>query len=487
MKRLSKYKKIFLPIFISLLFVSCEKDYLDVSDPNNLTPDTFWKTEQDAIKAITGTYALFQYQVWSGIWGFYEIHFMNRECRSDLIHLLDMWSPFGGMSRYEASLTSYVINDFWSFSYQGLYAANQVIENVPGMNLSNGDVFVAEAKFLRAYAHFNLLINFGNIVLSTSVPKDSDEYYKKQSTQQEVFAQIEKDLTEAKSALPLSWEEKWLGRATKGAASTLLAKAYLWQNKWGQAETELKEIVNSGQYSLESDFESLFTGLNEHNSESIFELNFTLADDGGRIERNALVGMQTWRMHTPNDYTRGLFLGDTTTTGEFSQRVTGSIRFDTLATDDVNDLHWNKYVYTDEATQKGYEFFMSGTNFIVYRYADVLLLLAEALNELGSTGEAEGFLNQVRTRAGVPDISGMTQDQLREHIRHVERPLELLGETGRFYDLLRWYRNGGDLRSVLIAHGREAGDTFDNTNDLYYPIPASETTSNPLIVQNPGY
>ncbi|MCB0731227.1 MAG: RagB/SusD family nutrient uptake outer membrane protein [Ignavibacteriae bacterium] len=483
----NKMKKIILLFFLAMWIISCSDDFLDVTDPNNLTPDTFWKTEQDAIKAITGTYALFQYQVWSGRWGFYEIRYMNFECRSDLINLYDMWSPFGDMSRYNASSTSYSLNDFWSFSYQALYAANQVIENVPGMGLNNGSVFVAEAKFLRAYAHYLLVTNFGNIVLRTSTPKTSEDFYLGQSPQEEVWTQIENDLVEAKASLPLSWESQWLGRATKGAASALLAKTYLWQNKWGQAEGELREIVNSGIYSLVDDYESLFNGLNEHNSESIFELNFTMNNDGGRNERNSFPAMQTdWKMSTPNEYMRNLYLNDKTDAGELSKRVTGSLIYSDLENDDLSAISWKKFSLHDDATNNGFDFSNSGTNFTVIRYADVLLMLAEALNEQGNTSEAENFVNQVRARAVVPNISGMNQEQLREHIRHVERPLELAAEADRFYDLVRWYKNG-DLSSVLVAHGREAGETFDNSNDLYYPIPSSETTSNPLVVQNPGY
>ena len=486
MLKLNKYRKVCLVFLLSIFFVACNEEYLEVSDPNNLTPDTFWKTEQDAIKAITGTYALFQYQVWGGVWGFYEVHFMNHECRSDLIHLYDMWSPFGGMSTYEPSLTSYVLADYWSFSYQGLYAANQVIENVPDMGLSNGAEFVAEAKFLRAYAHYRLLTSFGNIIMVTSTPQSSADYYREQSSQAEVLAQIEKDLLEAKSGLPASWDSKWLGRATKGAASTLLAKTYLWQSKYSEAATELQEVVNSGNYALVDDFSSLFDGSNEHSSESIFELNFTMNDDGGRIERAALSGMQEWKMATPNEYMRGLFLNDKKADGELSPRVLQTIKFTDLATDELGDIGWTKYNKWDTETNNGYPGWQSGANFIIFRYADVLLLLSECLNELGSTTEAEVYLNQVRTRAQVPSVNGLTQEEFREHVRHVERPLELISECERYYDLLRWYKDG-DLKSVLVDHGREAGESFDNQNDLYYPIPASEVTANPLLNQNPGY
>ncbi len=489
MKYFNKFKKILLLLFVISLFTSCEEDYLDVTDPNNLSPDTFWQTEEDGIKAITATYALFQYQVWNGRWGWYEMGYMNLECRSDLINLYDMWSPFGKMSRYDADPTSYVLHDYWSFTYQALYAANQVIENVHNLNTPQEvkNTLMGEAKFLRAYAHYLLLTNFGNIIVKTSTPKAATDYYVGQSSEAEVLALIEQDLMDAKNSLPSSWDSKWLGRATKGAASTLLAKTYLWQKKWGQAEAELREVVNSGVYSLVADYESLFNGTNEHSSESIFEINFTMKDDGGRNERNSFPAMQTdWKMATPNEFMRNLYLQDTTATGELSQRVTGSVTFEDLATDNLDNTNWKKYSLHDESTNNGYSFSHSGTNFIVMRYADVLLMLAEALNEQGSTGEAVGFVNQVRARANVADISNMNQNNLREHIRNVERPLELAAETGRFYDLVRWYRDE-DLRAVLVAHGREAGDSFDNNNDLFYPIPSDELTSNPNISQNPGY
>jgi starch-binding outer membrane protein, SusD/RagB family len=480
---------LFLIVLLSALFVSCDEDFLDVTDPNNLSPGTFWKTEQDAIKAITATYALFQYQVWGGRWGFYEIGYMNLECRSDLISLYDMWSPFGNMSKYDADPTSYVLNDFWSFTYQGLYAANQVIENVNKINSTEEvkNTFIGEAKFLRAYAHYLLFTNFGNIILKESIPGSSNEYYGNQASEGDVWAFIEQDLSDAKSMLPTTWDSQWSGRATKGAATTLLAKALLWQEKWGQAETELREVVSSGLYSLQSDYEGLFNGLNEHGSESIFEINFTMDESGGRNERNSFPAMQTdWKMSTPNEFMRSLYLQDTTSTGELSKRVTGSLIYEDLATDNLDNISWRKYSLHDSETNNGYSFSHSGTNLTVFRYADVLLMLAEAINESGSTGEAEGFVNEVRNRAEVQDISGMNQTDLREHIRNVERPLELAAETGRFYDLVRWYRDG-DLRSILVAHGREAGENFDNNNDLYYPIPANELTSNPNITQNPGY
>ncbi len=503
MEKIKKHFTGFLLLLIAAFTFSCEENFLEVTDPNNLTPDTFWKTEADAVKGVTATYALFQYQLWGGRWGFYEGWYENMQCRSDLIHLADMWAPFGGMSRYEASPTSYVIDGFWEFTYQALYASNQVIENVPNVAADDAtkQALIGEGKFLRAYAHFLLVNTFGNIVLVNSTPKSPDEFYKPQASQAEVWALIESDLQEAKSVLPDSYPAEWNGRATKGAATALLGKAYLFQDKWAQAASEF-EAVKSMSYQLVDDYESLFTGMNEHSPESIFEINFTMSDEGGRNERNSFPAMMgPWKMEHPNEYLKNLYMNDLTSDGNFSKRVFGSIVFnhpesdiwyfdggtfeDYYGADDTN-VYWRKFGYYNSDNNNGYSWSHSGTNMPIIRYADVLLMLAEAQNEMGNTGEAINNINLVRERAGSTLITSMDQTSLREHIRHVERPLELAGECGRFFDLVRWYKNG-DLKSVLQAHGREDWEKFDNGIDIYYPIPQSEVSANPFVTQNPGY
>jgi len=409
------------------------------------------------------------------------------------------------MSRYDAISTSYVLNDYWRHSYQGIYAANQVIENTPKIDADEQtkQIIVGEAKFIRAFFYFYLLNDFGHIPLITKTPKSEKEFYTPQAEPEAVWAQIEQDLQDAKAVLPDQWPGEWLGRATKGAATAFLGKVYLFQKKWSLAEQEFRDVMNMG-YGLVDDFESLFTGENEWSEESIFEINFTMDDQGGRNERNSLpVMLSYWKMDHPNQFLKNLYMQDTTTTGEYTQRVYGSIVFndpksyiwyfgsgtfaDYYGADDPN-AYWKKYCYyPGQDANNGYSVTHSGINFIVIRYADVLLMLAEALNELGNTSEAVELVNQVRARAGaVPIPATMSQDELREHIRHVERPLELAGECVRWFDLLRWYGDG-DLQSILRQHGREGWENFQNGVDIYYPIPFDELSANPYIVQNPGY
>lgn len=474
-------KYILLSVLLFGLFAGCEENFLDVTNPNQATPETFWDTEENAEKALGAAYGHLQGQVWGGQWGAYEM-WEIRTCRSDLIDLIDMWAPFGEMSRYQCTPDGYAIRDFWAYQYQGILAANQILENADKIPTSETMInqFKAEAKFLRAYYHYILVTNFGNIVLRDVNPKTETDYFKAQSTEAEVWAFIQKDLTEAIPNLPQSYSSEWKGRATEGAARFLLGKAYLAEDKWSEAETQFAAITGLG-YELISDYESMFTGLNEWNNESIFEINFSLDLEGGRLETISSAVMKTsWRMEGPNQYVLDLYAADTTVDGSPSKRAAGSIR-------EWNDQTiWNKYSYYDPDNNNNKNSIYNGTNMVIMRYADALLLLAESLNEQGKTSEAIGYINQVRARSGVADLdASMSQSDLREHIRHVERPLELADEGHRWYDLIRWYKTSG-LKEVLQAHNREDWENFEQT-DRFYPIPQKEISANPSMNQNPGF
>ena len=480
--KLKTIKYFLLAIFLFGFFTGCEENFLEVKNPNQATPDTFWESKTNAEKALGAAYSHAQAQVWDGSWGAYEM-WVLRTCRSDLIDLVNMWYPFGDMSKFQASPNGYAIRNYWEYHYQGLLAANQILENMDKVPTDEATIkqFKAEAKFLRAYYHYNLITNFGNIVLRDATPKTGSEYSLTQSTQAEVWAHIQKDLTEAIPDLPKSYASDWKGRATEGAARMLLAKALMFEDKWTDAETHLKAITGLG-YELISDYESMFNGLNEWNNESIFEINYSLDLTGGAIETIAIALMKTYkeRMEGPSAYMLGLYDKDKQSDGSPSKRAAASVKEENGA------KMWKKYTYYDENTNKGKSIRYSGTNLVIMRYADALLLLAETLNEQGKTSEAIGYVNQVRNRSGVADLSGsMSQSDLREHIRHVERPLELADEGNRWYDLIRWYKDGS-LKNVLQAHGREAAENFE-VHDRFYPIPGREISYNPNIKQNPGF
>jgi len=504
-----KYQNRILSLLIIIgLFTSigCE-DYLDVTNPNELTPDQFWETEADADKAITSLYACMAMGEWSEQWDFNEHYFLVQEARSDMTRW-QYWQPVQSISEYTYTPSQYMQRNQWKWCYRMIFTANQIIENIEGMedlDAAKKKVYIAEAKFARAHAHFLLLKNFANIILVTEMAKTPDDFYKDQSAAADVWTQIEQDFTDAKSDLPASWEEEWLGRVTKGAATAYLGKVYLFQEKWADAETEFKSVTNMG-YELESDYFSLFSGLNEHNKESIWEINFTANEEGGRCESDNTPNVASrYQSLWVTEWGKQLFLTDTAADGSFSNRFYGSVLYDDPGCDvwywegrtyreyftdenlpDEDRMFWKKWaVYREYWPHRS----KGDVNYYIIRYSDVLLMLAEALNEQGKTSEAIGYVNQVRERAGAMLLGTPDQAQLREHIRQVERPLEFVLEATRWDDLVRWYGNGkdGGVKAVLTAHDRYGVENFTDGISEIWPIPQREIDANPNIVQNPGY
>lgn len=503
--RLKQYIVFLAAILLGFSMTACDKDFLDVTNPNQMTVESFWRNAGDVESALTGTYALLQHQWWSEYWAPGEM-FMTLEVMSDLTQA-DIFYPIGsgGHDAYDADANMYTTFYFWRGNYKMIFAANQVIENTPnveGLTEDQVNAYVAEARFLRAYAHFQLLQLYGNIVLVTEVPENPDQFYKAQSTPAEVYAQIEEDLQFAKANLPAEHAEAWLGRATKGAATAYLGKVYLFQEKWAQAAAEFQAVSGMG-YALVNDMESLFTGNNEFSSESIFEINYSADRPADRIESQSVVpNFNDWLGLWPSAHLKALFEADTTAQGEPSPRAFATVVFNHPDSDvwyfdgqsfadyygaDDEKIYYKKYAFYDPDNDP-YVYYSVGTNYLMMRYADVLLMHAEALNEQGQTGQAAALVNLVRARAGAVAIDeGMSQAALRTHIREVERPLELCNETSRFADLVRWYKNDGGVRAALQANNAPNWQGFTDGVDEIWPLPNSEIKSNPNVAQNPGY
>lgn len=499
--------KIFLATILLGLFVfgACEENFLEVSDPNRMTSDQFWQTEDDAKKAIVTAYSKLQMNMWWGEWGPSEMLICYQNLKSDEIKQLITWGYLYRTYQFEPRISDTPIRATWSDFYQAIYHANLVLENVPDMSISQEakDKVMGEALFIRGYAHFFLLNNFGNIVLRTEVPRSNADYYKGQSSKEEVYEQIEEDLASAADMLPQNWDDANRGRATKGAATGMLGKVYMYQSEWTNAITQFRAVTSMG-YSLVDDYESMFNGTNKNSSEALFEIQFSADNSGGQVEywgSNTVVNAHQDFFYRPSDYLHNLFMNDLRADGSKSKRALGSIIFN----DPQSDIYYfegrtyEEYLASierpdllDKSIFKKYaqweaswniEDYFSGANVPVLRYADILLMLAEALNENGQTGEAIDLVNQVRARAEAVPVSGLDQDALRQHIRHVERPLEFSIEGNRFFDLVRW----GEAKQVLTDHGHEYADQFETGVDEILPIPSWEMDSNPNVIQNPGY
>jgi len=520
-------KNIFLTaIAAGLLITGCKKDELNIQNPNTPTAQQYWKTGDDAQKGVNAIYSTF-HRV-----GLARNQFFITIIRSDegfstspnatLINNFDAFN----ITDYNLWETRTV----WEDCYVGINRCNQVLDNVPAitMNDAQKQQLLGEAKFLRGYFYYYLATYFGNvpIQLHTSAPTD----YPPTSPQADVYAQAQKDFTDAAAVLPTKYTNENLGRATKGAAYAMLGKCYLQQRMYTQAQQALQYLVEGAgksDYSLVSDFRSNFIETSENNAESVFEYqnaanptdnhdNDVQLSDVDRLNYGSSI--PPFFAPRPIGFTDGQarrwtvweFLKERTVDGGRDRRLPASFIYD--STDErgpnftmVYGQTWasrnysnvagdpigvatNHTVYfrklLDDATMNG-EVFHSGNNYRYLRYADVLLLYAEALNGMGQTNAAYQYVDRVRQRAGLPRLTdvrpGLNQADFLTQLKH-ERITELVGEGHRWEDLYRW----GDLSNQLAV--RDAGfANFVKGKHEFLPIVQFDLDVNPNLKQNPGY
>jgi hypothetical protein len=375
---------------------------------------------------------------------------------------------------------------------------------------------IAEAKFLRALFYFNLTLYFGRppLMLSPSKPEDTPP----NATTAEAYAQVAKDLNEAIPDLPTSYPPADLGRATKGAAYALLGKTYLQQRMYGPAEEAFRWLVTGEgrtTYDLMTNYRDNFLVSTENNRESVFEVQFnenpvenTDDDvDEGRINNT---GTSIAQFYAPPGvgFTDGAarrwlideFSQEQTALGDRDPRLAASFLYS--HTDPAgptvtriygqtfaqrypggNNGVWFRKLLNDH--WKNEEGFRSPNNYRMIRYADVLLMYAEALNGLNRTAEAYPFVDRVRQRAGLRSLTvakpGLNQTAFLTQLKH-ERILELAGEGWRWADLARW----GDLSPALATRDTEFTNFIVGKHE-YYPIPQIDIDLNPNLKQNPKY
>ncbi len=478
-------------LVVLLLQTGCKEDFLDVPPQGQTPGDQFWQNEEDATKAVNAMYG--NLREWKQV-GFAPIAIEslpsdNAEKGSDPSDA----TYLNSFDNFTATSTQGQLQDFWSGQYQEINLANQVLDNVPGISMDESlkARYLAEAKFMRAYAYFRLVRAFGGVPLRLSVPKDASEYNIPRNTKEEVYAAIEKDLTEAAPALPVSYGPTDIGRVTRGAALALHAKVAMYQQKWQQVYDLTKQVMDLGIYSLFPNYEQLFRLENENNQESIFEIQAEYVPGNCDLSNSQYSEVQGvrgvpgggWGFNVPtqdlaNAYEPGdprrdatiIFRGETTPEGE------------TIPTSVPNPMY-NQKSYVPFRLYLGECPSGSGQNVRVIRYAEVLLMHAEAANELGKPQEALQALNQVRARARggnaavLPDVTTTDQTELRNAIWH-ERRVELAMENDRFFDLVRQ----GRAAEVLGPRGFVAG-----RNEVW-PIPQNEIDlSAGVLTQNPGY
>lgn len=478
---------------ISMLVIpsACKDSFLDTDPQGKETGTVFWKDGTDATKAVNAMYA--NLRSWN-----------NSTFASIALESVGSDDAEKGSSPSDATFfnmydnftvgsTDGMLDGFWTGQYQNINFANQVLDNIPAITMDESlkARYLAEAKFVRAYSYFRLVRAFGDVPLRLHVPVDATEYNLARTPKAEVYAAIEKDLSEAASILPVSYGSTDIGRATKGAAMTLHAKVSMYQNKWQQVYDLTNQVINSGQYSLFNNFEQLFRVANENVAESIFEVQSELVTGTEGVSNSQFSQVQGvrgvigggWGFNVPTqDLSDAFEAGDTRRDGTIIYRGETTPDGDAIAKEGDNPLY-NQKSYVP------FKYYVSGfnegaqQNIRVLRYSDVLLMNAEAANETGNAAQALANLELVRARARggnssvLPKITTTDQVALRKAIWN-ERRYEFAMETDRYFDVIRQ----GRALEVFGPKGWKA-----NKNEVW-PVPQTEIDlSGGLLTQNIGY
>lgn len=416
---------------------------------------------------------------------------------------------------FEYIATNGLIGSYWTANYEIIILANKILDDIAQSEadkgtLSEGDLTNrSEAHFFRAYAFFNLVRAFGEVPKIDFRIHNAQEANIPKSPATEIYALIDADLEAAEAHLPRTWPPVYTGRLTWGAARALHARTYMMRNDWSKMHAAAVEVIQSGIYNLNTPYSQIFRETGENSSESVFELQCTATasqpgsnDIGSQFAqvqgvRGAGEWDLGWGWHTPTELMADAFEpGDPRKdetllyfikTGGDPSSIPANQPYGEkpIANADVINKYYNKKAYTNPSLRATYTKGGFWYNIRIIRYADVVLMAAEAANELGHTGEAMEYLEQVRARARagntsiLPKVTTADQAAMRNAIRH-ERRVELGMEFDRFYDLVRW----GIAREVLHA----AGKTGYQDKHALLPLPQNEVDkSNGVLVQNPNY
>ena len=473
----------------SVLMMSCSKDFIRINPISTVSTDILYKTDKDYYDAVVGCYAVFQTE-YNNFWLYGDLR--GDDTKSGLVSNLTA----SDVDKFILNNDAGILTSTWQNYYNIINRTNNILTKIASTDITvvkNKDQYTAEAEFLRALAYFNLVRIFGDVPMVTTSVTIEDAYKKGREKVDKIYDEIIiKDLLDAENKLPVKYAGTDVGKATKGAAKSLLGKVYLTRKDFPKAEAKLKEVTTMG-YALLKNFNDLFDySKDEHHAEYIFDIEyeqgigegsifttqFSLSFQGAGVLATVMATM--YGLPPAGGGDQGC-----PTDGLFAAFTAQDLRKDVTA---ATGLTYNG-VYTAISTTGIGSFTKkyltpipkandSRANWKVIRYADVLLMLAEALNENGKTAEALGYLNMVRTRAGIPAYANLTADDAREKI-YLERRLELHMEGHRWFDLVRT----GRALSVLQSSGMKAHMTV-------FPIPQSQIeiiNNRSVFPQNPGY
>jgi starch-binding outer membrane protein, SusD/RagB family len=497
-------------IIAGSLFSSCKK-YLDTTPTGNLTAGNFWQSQDDALAGVNACYATLRNGALYGQYGpqMYEIltpngivSGANDDTRVDNI-----------AKGIHNSTNTATINNKWNACYEGIGRTNDVLANVPNieMDVSTRDRVLGEANFLRALYYYQLANYYGAAPLILDPPA-LEQATVSRSSKDDLLKQIHADLDSAITRLPVSYSGANVGRATRGAALGLKSRIYLYQEDWVNAAATATQVMNLNAYTLIGDYRTIFLNTNENNKEVIFDVQFSLPGYANSYDIN----QRTFQLTAPSQdlvtaylSVDGLPINQSplyNSADPYANRdprlrktiaLPGFLYANTMVTNNTfgTKAIWKKYTsYLDSVPSPDLGVNTSVTNFIVQRYAEILLNYAEAENEaVGPNANVYNALDSLRVRAGMPKVSvvnpGLGQTDMRNLIR-LERRIELAGE-GLYYDDIRRWKIA---ETVLAQPEKDISGAvrlpraFQKDRDYLWPVPFVQIQRNPgLLPQNPGY
>ncbi len=527
-------------ILFMLMFSACDTSFIDKPQLAVQTSDSFYKTEDDAIKAVTAVYNYFQSYD-------FEVHkFEFGDIASDDAEKggeSDNDRPFvKDLEYFRTRSDNLSCRGMWNICFTAIYHANNTISNISNIDMDEQkkNRLIGEVRFIRAHFYFYLVNLFGDVPLVTNT-LTTEEYRFPKSPKASVWLQIEQDLIFAREHLPLKSEypKADLGRITKGAAQALLANAYLFEKKWALAQKEAKDVIESGEYMLEPEYQDLFQlRETDFGVESVLEIPHLTTNTGWGDDSEGTVipvfcrsrNSGGWGFNCPTyDLLSEFEPGD--------PRLVHTLIFDGDVFED--EVQFNQYspsrlcsrkIFLTPSERIGFESSDAPSNMKVFRYAEVLLIHAEAACENGDLQESILSLNQIRQRARqssatdkkisfknvnkfqaskdnyetynfinynywdensdrenlLPEVHTNDQSTLRQAIRH-ERRVELAMENKRFYDIIRWGDPETHFHNFAAKWNTGKGGQFRKNINEVFPIPQDELDLNPKMTQNTGY
>ena len=509
--------------FTAFASLSCE-EFLKEEPEAFLSEDQYYKTQADAINAVNAVY-FFLNSGGSSVQTPYNTLF-----NTGMNMASDDEDPGPGATNPDVrslsvqahSSTNLRIYELWQQHYAAIKKANVVLEKIPAIDFDNAlkARLLGETKFLRALFYFNLVRLYGDIPLILEYQKfvNASEYAIAKSPSADIYKQIEKDLNEAAAVLPASYGSPDVGRATAGAAKALLAKVYLAEAslplkvsaRYQDAVTKAEEALSSADggkgtygYDLVSNYGEVFLPAFKNNKEHIFSAQFksnSLSQGNNENPRAILSGVpglsgnyahmvryytegndkffSVYKLYKPGDKRR-----DVTFVRNFTSPTNGKkygLSIANTAYPNDSTPFWHKYWDPNSTSVTN----QSAANVPIIRYAELLLIHAEAENEAnGPTVKAYKSLNKVRTRAGLPNLTaGLSKDQFRDSV-YLDRRLELTYEYQRWFDLIR--QRDAAYNGTFVKNLHKVGKTNAAPKHAFYPIPQSEIDNNALLKQNP--